>query len=441
MGIPGGAAPPRVAVGIDPSRAALQIAVLPPGEDRQRERRLPLAPAAVGQLETVLDGQPAVIAMEGSHSTGQLFLLELLARRHDVREVHPAASKRFREALTEDHSDAKDAAGLALLARWKGDLPAVRFSAAQATWKRFARLRGRLVADRTRYANRLHACLGETYGAAAAGLFPKLLAQKALRFFAASPTLNDAVDGGAAVREQVGAAAWERLTQAGRWREGPDLDCLRAEVRALAAHVLALKERVAEVERAMARGPAVGEAALLLTLPQVGLTTALTIAGDTGDPARFGGDADRYVAYCGLAPALHQSGAGGPSGKPRRRYNRRLKRAYLFLALNQVRMNPQARAYYQRKRREGKAHWPALRSLARYLCRIAFRMLSRGRTYQEVTAETATAAPTAAPGAPRAPARPVRSDLAGHAPTDPRRRRPPDVSDVSSLDKLVPGAT
>ena len=59
--------------------------------------------------------------MEVSHSTGQLFLVELLARRHDVREVHPVASKGFREALAEDHTDAKDAAGLALLARWTLD--------------------------------------------------------------------------------------------------------------------------------------------------------------------------------------------------------------------------------------------------------------------------------------------------------------------------------
>lgn len=259
MGIPGEAALPRLAVGIDPSRAALQIATLSASGGRRRERRVPLGPAAVGQLEEALDGESAVIAMEGSHSTGQLFLLELLARQHDVREVHPVASKRFREALTEDHTDAKDAAGLALLARWKGDLPAVRFSEAQArmaSWKRVARLRGRLVRDRTRYANRLHACLSETYGAADKGLFPKLLAQKALRFFATSPSLNDALDGEAVVRELVGDASWAGLERAGRWREGPYLHCLRAEVRALAAQVLALKERAAEVERAMARsGP------------------------------------------------------------------------------------------------------------------------------------------------------------------------------------------
>jgi transposase len=429
------AAPPsrggRVAVGIDPSRAALQIAVLAPEDDRHRQRRVPLAPAGVGELAAALEGRPAVIAMEGSHSTGQLFLLELLAKGYDVREVHPAASKRFREALTEDHTDAKDAAGLALLARWKADLPAVRFSAVQATWKGLARLRGRLVVDRTRDANRLHACLSETYGAAAAGLFPKLLSQKALRFFAAYPTLNDALDGGAAVREQVGEPAWGRLVRAGRWGEGPYLDGLRAEVRVLAAQVLALKERVAEVERAMARVPAAGEVARLLTMPQVGVTTALTIAGDTGDPARFGGDADRYVAYCGLAPALHQSGAGGPSGKPRRRYNRRLKRAFLYLALNQARLHPRARAYYLHKRREGKGHWPALRCLARHLCRIAFRMLSRGLTYAEATG----AAPTWSP-APQAPTDPAGPGTGRPAATEMATPQP-DVCDVPPIVKLV----
>src|SRR5262249_51803881 len=100
--------------------------------------------------------------------------------------------------------------------------------------------------------------------------------------------------------------------------EGPYLRCLRAEVRALAAQVLAWKGRAAEVERAMAAvqaaaGPARGaEVARMLTLPQVGLTTAAALVGETGDPTRFGGDANRYVAYSGLAPAVHQSGAGGP---------------------------------------------------------------------------------------------------------------------------------
>jgi transposase len=375
----------RVAVGIDPSRAALQIALLSPHGGERREQRVPLGPSAVAAVEGLLAGQAAVIAIEGSHATGQLFLLELQAHQYDVREVQPVVSKRFRQALSEDHTDRKDASGLALLAQWKADLPSVRFSEVQALCKQATRLREQLVRDRTRYVNRLHAGLSETYGAAYKGLFADLLAKKALGFFSSYPTLNDALDAPNEVAGLVDQAAAERLEQAGRWREGPYLEYLRTEVRALAAQVLALKDRVGELDRALAALPMPPEITLLQTMPGIGLTTALTIAGDTGDPTRFR-DAHRYVAYCGLAPATHQSGASGPTPKPRHRFNRHLKRAYLLLALAQVRWQPEARSYYDRKRAEGKAHWSALRCLARQLCRIVFRMLTHSRPYRSATA-------------------------------------------------------
>ena len=63
----------RVAVGIDPSRAALQIALLSPHGDERRERGVPPGLAAV-------------------------------------------------DVLGDDHTDPKDARGLAQLANWKSDL-------------------------------------------------------------------------------------------------------------------------------------------------------------------------------------------------------------------------------------------------------------------------------------------------------------------------------
>jgi transposase len=367
----------RVYIGIDPSRAALQIAA---HGEHQREHRVPLGPAAVARLEAIIGEQPAVIAVEGAHSTGQLLLLELLARRHDVREVQPVVSKRFRQALSEDHTDRKDADGLARLAHWKPDLPAVRFSEEQAVCKRLSRLREQVVQDRTRYVNRLHACLSETYGAVYKQLFVDVSVKKALRFFASYPTVNDARADRDEVVLQVGQAGWEQIEQAGCWREGAYLQCLRMEVHTLVAQVLALKERVAELDRALAAAPLPATVALLRSLPGIGTTTALVITGDTADPSRFA-DVHHYVAYCGLAPAMHQSGASGSSAKPRHRYDRPLKRAFLLLALVQVRWQADARAYYARKRAEGKAHWAALRCLARQLCRIVFRMLSHNQPY------------------------------------------------------------
>jgi hypothetical protein len=63
---------------------------------RRTRRWIAKSTTAVAALEEAIGDGDAVIAIEGSHVTGQLFLLELLARRHDVREVQPVVSKRFR---------------------------------------------------------------------------------------------------------------------------------------------------------------------------------------------------------------------------------------------------------------------------------------------------------------------------------------------------------
>lgn len=362
-------------MGIDPSRSALQVSLLSPLDEKPHSQSIALSPAAVNTLEDLLGRQPATIAMEGSHSTGQLFVLEMLKRGHDIREVHPFVSKRFREALSEDHTDSKDAEGLAHLALWKQDLPSVRFSEAHATYKRLSRLRQQLVEDRTRYLNRLHATLSETYGAVYREVFHDISAKKALRFFQEHPTINDVLAGGTETLSQAGTEAWEQLKKSGAWRESTYLQCLRTEVRALIAHVLSLKERVIEVEKDMARTFHTSDLETLLSMPQLGVPMAMTIVGNSGDISRFGGDVDRYVAYAGLAPAIWQSGSGRAGGKARHRYNRCLKNAFMYMAFNRMRVDQRAREYYQRKRKEGKRHWAAIRALARHMCRLVFRIL------------------------------------------------------------------
>ena len=146
----------RVAVGIDPSRSVLQVALLFPDGESPRNHRLPLEPVSVNKLEELLEGREATFAIEGAASVGQLFLLELLSKGHDIREVHPKVSKNVREVFTEDHTDIKDASGLAYAVRFVPSLPSIGLSSEQAAAKRLSRLRERLVHDRTRHVNRLH---------------------------------------------------------------------------------------------------------------------------------------------------------------------------------------------------------------------------------------------------------------------------------------------
>lgn len=377
----------RVAVGIDPSRSALQIALLFPERESPRSHRLPLEPASVNKLEELLAGRKATFAIEGAASAGQLFPLELLSQGHDLREVHPKVSKNVREMFTEDHTDKKDASGLAYAVRFVPSLPSIGLSSEQAAAKRLSRLRERLVRDRTRHINRLHACLTETYGAVYHQFFRELSSKKALRFFKQYPSLNDALANPEEVRSKIDDEAWQAVETVGQWTDGVYMRVLRREVAVLVDVILELKRQVDEIEKEMEAPPWGRDIEVLASMPGLGTIIAGTILGNTGDLSRFKNQ-DAYAAYCGLAPASWQSGASETRSKRRSRYNRHLKRAFLCLALTQIRVSPKAREYYGRKRKEGKTHWAALRALARQLCRIVFMMLARAQPYSHQTTNT-----------------------------------------------------
>ena len=72
---------------------------------------------------------------------------------------------------------------------------------------------------------------------------------------------------------------------------------------------------------------------------------------------------------------MWQSGQSRVYAKRRRRYSRPLKQAFLQLALTQLRLNPESRTYYERKRGEGKLHWVALTALARKLRKRVYKLM------------------------------------------------------------------
>lgn len=366
----------QVAVGVDPSRYALQLAILAP--HGTTSERFPLIPASLHSIDALLkQGQRVRIGVEGAGSCGTLVLLHWLRQGYNVREVNPEISKRLRECFTEAHTDASDAQGLAWSVRFHPHLPQVRITATTASWKRLSRLRARLVKTQTAFYNRLHSLLAESYGAVYRGLFPKLKSKRALEFFRAFPTLDDALDHWPQVRTILGEEKGALLREAGRWGKGPYLKTLGFEIRLTIQLLFSHREAIKLLEGKMAelaRGDP--DVERLRTIPGVGTTLALMILGHSGDFGRFRSQ-DAYAAYCGLAPSLWQSGQGRVYSKRRRRYSRPLRQAFFQLALTQLRLNPESRAYYERKRREGKPHWVALTALARQLCKKVYKTMSK----------------------------------------------------------------
>jgi transposase len=119
---------------------------------------------------------------------------------------------------------------------------------------------------------------------------------------------------------------------------------------------------------------------ILVTLPGIGPRTGARILAEIGDGSRFA-DGSKLASYAGLAPAVRQSGKSLNSAAQSRRGNHRLKNAMFLAAFASLR-SPDSKAFYDRKRAEGKKHNAALICLARRRCDVILAMLRTRTPYQ-----------------------------------------------------------
>ncbi|MBW8060538.1 MAG: IS110 family transposase [Solirubrobacterales bacterium] len=114
-------------------------------------------------------------------------------------------------------------------------------------------------------------------------------------------------------------------------------------------------------------------ASQLMELPGVARLTAGKLIGEIGGVGRFRTDA-QLARHAGCAPIPASSG-----NTQRLRFdrhgNRQLNAAFYRIALTQIRVHPEARAYLAKKRAEGKTTKEALRCLKRHLVRAVWRAM------------------------------------------------------------------
>ncbi|WP_370327585.1 transposase [Euzebya sp.] len=119
---------------------------------------------------------------------------------------------------------------------------------------------------------------------------------------------------------------------------------------------------------------------LLITMPGVGSRSGARILAEIGDGSRFI-TGSKLASYAGLAPVTKQSGISMRSEDKSRRGNHRLKNAMFLAAFASLR-HPDSKAFYDRKRAEGKRHNAALICLARRRCNVILAMLRTGQSRQ-----------------------------------------------------------
>ena len=121
--------------------------------------------------------------------------------------------------------------------------------------------------------------------------------------------------------------------------------------------------------------------AVLATLCGFGPRTGARTLAEIGDPNRFA-NGSRLASYAGLAPTDWRSGKTINSSFQHRGGNHRLKNAMYMAAFVATQHDPSARAYYQRKRTEGKKHTAAVICVARRRCDLILAMLKTATPYQ-----------------------------------------------------------
>ena len=247
-----------------------------------------------------------------------------------------------------------------------------------------------LGADQIRLANRLRDAL--------TSISPNLeraigsrLAQAGVRdLFAKFPTLTALRAAGRAWIERTVKARSPRLVTKVADSVIAALDAQSVTVPAEATIGRVIAELAVELDRVYARRDALpaeieeaflahpfGE--LLSSLPGIGPRTGSRILAEIGDGTRFA-DGDKLASYAGLAPVVRQSGKSINGESKSRRGNHRLKNAMFLAAFASLR-TPESKAFYDRKRAEGKRHNAALICLARRRCNVFLAMIRTEQHY------------------------------------------------------------
>lgn len=180
----------------------------------------------------------------------------------------------------------------------------------------------------------------------------------------------------------------------------------------LAADIRRLRDRrrdiASQVEELLSDSPLL---TVLTSMPGIAARTASQILLATGgDISRFK-DAAHLAAYAGIAPVTRQSGTSIHGEHPSRGGNKQLKNALFQSAFAAIRLDPESRAYYERKREQGKRHNAAVMCLARRRCNVLFCMLKNGTLYEPKAQRQATA-----PSAHPEPNRPAQRPATGKRP-------------------------
>ena len=336
---------------------------------------------------------PVAVAMEGFNGWARPLDGQIIRHGYRLYSVNNLKLARYKEIFPAPaKTDAIDARRILELFRLSEHLPLAKDALHEVApippehdkLKRLTRRRKQLVWERARVINRLQSDLQ----AVSPGLLASTKRAENLWFLnfltcrATLPKLAQMRLSSLRALPGVGKAyaaqirAWQPQAQF-----APEVEWVGEMILQDARRILALGKDIHAMDMKIAAIASGSELAQSIgSIPGFGKTSMAELAGEIGSLERFGSEAGLAV-YVGMA-ALDNSSGKKSGAKTPRQVNIRAKAAMMVAVARHIECVPASRAYYDKKRAEGKKHNQAVRALGRHLVRVIWSMVKRGRKYE-----------------------------------------------------------
>jgi len=342
----------------------------------ERERRLPVA-----------------VAMEGYNGYARPLDREIRAHGWRLYNVNNLKLARFRELFSGPaKTDALDTRKILELFHLQDHLPLAKgvlqevgeTPAENEKLKRLSRRRRQLVEEKIRVMDRLQADL-QAVSPGLLGITKNVANLWFLRFLTSRDDLTELarLRRSSLLKIKRLGPKWAGVIEDWQKRAtfSSEVDYVGPMILADARRILELLDEIRSLDQAMAKlAEGSGIARRLKTIPGFGKTSIAELAGEIGTLERFPAEGS-LALYLGMATLDNQSGQYHGTKRPRQ-VNKRAKAAMMTAVARHIECVPQSKAYYDKKRAEGKTHNQAVRALGRHLVRVIWSMLRDDRDYE-----------------------------------------------------------
>ncbi|MFB6216416.1 MAG: IS110 family transposase [Candidatus Aenigmatarchaeota archaeon] len=341
------------------------------------------------------EGNKVVVGAEGH--AGKLTPLDQYLTEEGFKflSIHPLKVRRYKDMLGQPKkTDNYDAYVVADFLQSREDQleNKPQFDPTVQSVKKLSRTHKDLKKQINRYTNQLNEVLVEYFPELLEDSFPDLTTKTTLRLLNEYSSLEK-------LKEAEVQKLGELLDDASRGYYGEGLatrlletvnsikrsplaeEAYRLKIKTLTDILLRIKDHILEIKKKITKLLNDWEdAQIVLSLIGAGDITTGRWLGEIESISRFG-SSDPLSLFCGTSPLPYSSGKSS-GDRTSKRVNKRAKDAIMQIARCSLQHNPESKRYYDKKRKEGKSHWHAIKCLARQLIRVLYAML-RDRTYYQ----------------------------------------------------------